>query len=138
MPIRYTVIGQKVREETAQRARELRREMTLQERFLWQCVRTNRLGGFHFRRQQVIEGFIVDFYCHAASLIVEVDGPIHQQQAEYDAERDRILTAKGFRVMRVRNEDVERDLEGVLERIEAACREGTGEGFERVDVCVGR
>jgi very-short-patch-repair endonuclease len=125
MPVRYTVIGQNVKEEIAQRARELRREMTLEERILWQRLRTNRLGGFHFRRQQAIEHFIVDFYCHAAALIVEVDGSIHQQQAEYDAERDRILTARGFRVMRVRNEDVERDLEGVLERIEAACGEGS-------------
>ncbi len=124
MPVRNTVIGQKVKSEIAQRARELRRQMTLQERVLWKRLRTNRLEGFHFRRQQAIEGFIVDFYCHAASLIVEVDGPIHEQQAEYDDERDRILTARGFRVMRVRNEEVERDLEGVLERIAAACREG--------------
>lgn len=122
MPVRYTVIGQNVKEEIARRARELRGLMTLQERILWKHLRTNRLGGFHFRRQQVIERFIVDFYCHATSLIVEVDGPIHQQQAEYDAERDQILTAKGFRVMRVRNEEVDRDLEGVLERIQAACR----------------
>jgi very-short-patch-repair endonuclease len=57
----------------------------------WQHLRANQLNGLHFRRQQIIDGFIADFYCHVARLVIEVDGEIHQQQAEYDAERDRVL-----------------------------------------------
>jgi very-short-patch-repair endonuclease len=57
------IIGQRVTSEKAARARELRREMPEEERILWQHLRTNRLGGWHFRRQQVIAGFIVDWFC---------------------------------------------------------------------------
>ncbi|MCD6334861.1 MAG: DUF559 domain-containing protein, partial [Candidatus Latescibacteria bacterium] len=70
-----------------------------------------------FRRQQIIDGFIVDFYCHPAGLVVEVDGEIHKQQAAYDAERDRILSARGLRIVRIGNEEVNRDISGVLTRI---------------------
>jgi very-short-patch-repair endonuclease len=85
------VIGQKVTRIKIQRAKELRREMTQEEKILWQHLRANRLNGLHFRRQQIIDGFIADFYCHATRLVIEVDGEIHQQQAEYDAERDQVL-----------------------------------------------
>jgi len=125
MPARNIVIGQKVDQVKVQRAKELRRQMTREERILWQQLRTNRLQGFHFRRQQVIAGFIADFYCHAAGLVVEMDGGIHQQQAEYDAERDRVLATLGLRILRVRNIVILENLAGVLERIAAACRETT-------------
>ena len=124
MPAHNIVIGQHVDPVKVERAKELRRNMTEAEAALWQCLRANRLGGFHFRRQQVIDGFIVDFYCHAAGLVVEVDGGIHAEQADYDAERDRILTARGLHVFRVTNEDVREDLDGVLSRILAVCGEG--------------
>jgi very-short-patch-repair endonuclease len=98
--------------------------MTPEERILWRLLRARRLNGMHFRRQQVIDGFIVDFYCHAAGLVVEIDGGIHAEQQEYDAERDRVLSARGLRILRVTNEDVRRDAATVLRRIAAACREG--------------
>jgi very-short-patch-repair endonuclease len=125
MPVRNIVIGQKVDAAKVQRAKELRRQMTAEEQRLWEHLRTNRLDGFHFRRQQVVDGFIVDFYCHAAGLVVELDGAIHRQQGEYDAERGRILSARGLRVLRIRDQDVWSDLDGVLTRIAAACREET-------------
>jgi very-short-patch-repair endonuclease len=118
------VIGQKVDAEKIQRAKQFRREMTGAEKKLWQCLRANRLNGLHFRRQQVIDGFIVDFYCHRAGLVVEVDGGVHQQQVEYDQERSRVLETRGLRVLRIGNEDVANDLEGVLRQIAMAC-EGT-------------
>ena len=117
------VIGQKVTSAKAGRARELRRQMTEEEQILWQHLRANRLDGWHFRRQQVIAGFIVDFYCHAASLVVELDGPIHANQVEYDSERDRVLAEKGLRVLRFPNRQVHENLEDVLQRILQACRE---------------
>ncbi len=111
------VLGQKVDRAKVMRAKELRREMTEDEKLLWRELCTNRLQGLHFRRQQVISGFIVDFYCHSARLVVEVDGGIHQEQAEYDAERDRLLHALGLRILRLTNDEVRSDMPGVLARI---------------------
>src|SRR4051794_32071831 len=93
-PIRNIVRGQVVAEEKIERAKELRQDMTPAEKRLWDCLRKNRLDGLHFRRQQVIDGFIVDFYCHAAALVVEIDGEIHEQQAAADAERDQVLSQR--------------------------------------------
>jgi len=117
MPVRNTVIGQKITSEKRQRAKELRQNMTPEETLLWHALRTNKLAGWHFRRQQVIDGFIVDFYCHAASLIIEVDGDIHEAQKEQDTERDAHLITRGFRILRVKNDEVKNDIEGVLRKI---------------------
>jgi len=67
--------------EKRELATQMRREMTASENLLWQHLRANRLDGLHFRRQQVVDGFMVDFYCHAARLVVEVDGAVHARQA---------------------------------------------------------
>jgi len=115
------VQGRRIDSDKLARAKELRRHMTEAEKILWQHLRANRLDGLHFRRQQVIDGFIVDFYCHAAKLVIEVDGEIHQQQLEYDQARDRVLMARGLRVLRIRNAELMRDLDRVLTRIAAAC-----------------
>jgi len=121
---RNIVIGQKVTPIKVQRAKELRHQMTQEEKILWQYLRANRLNGLHFRRQQIIDGFIADFYCHAARLVIEVDGEIHQQQAEYDAERDRVLLARGLRLLRIKNEEVRQNLNSVLMRISlVSCEE---------------
>jgi very-short-patch-repair endonuclease len=101
-------------------ARQLRQRATPEERLMWQELRAHRFEGLHFRRQQVIDGFVADFYCHAARLIVEVDGPIHDDQREYDAFRDLALAEHGLRIVRVSNDDVRRDMPTVLERIRQA------------------
>ena len=111
------VTGQKVDPAKAERARELRRDMTPEESLLWDRLRGNRLLGFHFRRQQIIDGFIVDFYCHAAGLVVEVDGPIHDKQGDDDAHRDQVLERRGLRILRIKNQDVRDNLKDVLIRI---------------------
>jgi very-short-patch-repair endonuclease len=69
-------------------------------------VQTDKLEGLHFRRQQVIHGFIADFYCEALNLVVEVDGCIHEQQKDYDKLRDEIITAYGIKVIRFTNDEV--------------------------------
>jgi very-short-patch-repair endonuclease len=120
MPARYVVIGQKIAPDKAARAREFRRNMTPAEDCLWQRLRANRLKGWHFRRQQVIAGYIVDFYCHAARLVVEVDGGIQAMLVEEDARRDQALQQLGLTLLRVRNEEVLDKLEDVLSKI-AAC-----------------
>ncbi|HEY3397717.1 MAG TPA: DUF559 domain-containing protein [Armatimonadota bacterium] len=102
------------------RAIELRQTMTPAERRLWQRLRANRLLDLHFRRQVVIEGFVVDFYCHSKRLAVEVDGGVHADTREYDAERDKILRGCEIAVLRVTNEEVEGNLGWVLDCIVAA------------------
>ncbi len=113
------VLGHHSREKR-QLAHEMRRNMTPAEAILWERLRANRLQGLHFRRQQVIDGFIVDFYCHAKGLVVEVDGGVHEAQADYDAERDSILAARQLQVLHFSNERVLNEIEGVLEQIRAA------------------
>jgi very-short-patch-repair endonuclease len=117
------VIGARVDPAKLERAKRLRRDMTPAEHLLWRALRTNRLAGAHFRRQQVIAGFIADFYCHAARLVIELDGGVHASRGEYDAERDGVLAAHGLRVVRFTNDEVRRDLPAVLTRIEAAVNE---------------
>jgi very-short-patch-repair endonuclease len=115
------ITGQRVSAAKVERSRELRREMTDAERILWERLRGGRLNGLKFRRQQVIDGFIVDFYCHTVGLVIEVDGAVHRTQAIYDAQRERVLTARGLRVLRLSNDQVEQDIEGALKRIAEAC-----------------
>lgn len=114
---------QAIRKDKFALAKEFRRNMTSAERILRQNLRTNKLGGWHFRRQQILFGYIVDFYCHAASLIIEVDGEIHERQRAADQERDASLTERGFIILRFRNEDIENDLNAVSSKILAACNQ---------------
>ena len=117
MPRKNIVIGQKVRPEKVAQSKELRDNMTPAERYLWQHLRANQLDGWHFRRQQIIDGFIVDFYCHQASLVIEVDGPIHDVQGAADAEREAILTRSGLVVLRFTNREVMGNVRLVLNKI---------------------
>ena len=98
--------------------------MTPAEATLWKCLRNNQLAGLHFRRQHVIAGVIADFYCRQARLVVEVDGPVHQELVDNDTARDVLLRSVGFDVLRLTNAEVEQDIDGVLQRIiEATHRE---------------
>ena len=121
MPVNNIVMGQKVSRELRERAKELRHNMTPAEKILWEKLRHNRLGGFQFRRQQIIDGYIADFYCHAKALVVEVDGDIHEQQVEYDNNRDTHLISRGFLVLRFTNEEISQNLTMVLRKISDAC-----------------
>ena len=118
MPIKNIVTEQPVTKAKLERAKELRREMTPAEKLLWQQIRANKLG-VRFRRQQVIQGFIVDFYCHQAGLVVEVDGDIHDLQKEEDERREKVLSALGLRVVRFGNDEVGRNLSAVVGKIKA-------------------
>ncbi len=101
-------------------ARLHRRAMTPAEYTLWQALRDRRLNGLRFRRQHPLGPFIVDFCCPQRRLIVELDGAVHDNQAEYDATRTEQLAAYGYRVIRFRNEAVLSDRESVLKQIAAA------------------
>ncbi len=94
------------------RARELRRNMTLAERKLWTVLKDRQLEGFRFRRQHPIGPYIADFACLEAGLIVEVDGRQHMD-AEADRTRDAFLREEGLHVLRFWNNEVMANLEGV-------------------------
>ena len=111
------------RNATTVRARQLRRKMTLPEGLLWQLLRT-RPHGFKFRRQHPIGWYVVDFYCPAAKLMIEVDGQSHSMgdRPERDCARDQWLRKQGLRVIRFAAADVMKDLESVVTAILRACR----------------
>lgn len=119
--VKFTVRGQKITDRKYDFAKQLRRKMTPAEAKLWACLRANRLAGIHFRRQQIIEPFIVDFYCHQAALIIEIDGDIHQFQQEADRRREDFLRSHGYRIIRFSNEQVMQEIEAVLETIYLHC-----------------
>ena len=95
-----------------ERARRMRREPTEFEKRLWRHVSRSQLGGFKFRRQATIDPFIVDFFCPAKGLIVEVDGETHI--AEKDRRRDAVLARRGFPTIRFTNDQVRDNMDGVL------------------------
>ena len=99
-------------------ARQMRHEPTPAESKLWRHLRGRQLHGLKFRRQHVIDRFIVDFYCAEACLVIEVDGVIHEYTAEEDAIRQTFLEeVVGLRVLRFTNGEVLLQTEAVLERI---------------------
>jgi very-short-patch-repair endonuclease len=100
-------------------ARSLRRDATNAERRLWESLRRKQLAGFRFRRQVILGGFIADFASFDARLVIELDGATHStdQEIAYDAARSAALVAQGFTVQRFTNDDVYRNLDGVLETI---------------------
>src|SRR5437868_5642233 len=103
--------------DTRQRSlrRKLRQRMTAGERTLWSKLRAGRLAGYKFRRQTSIDQYIVDFYCAAAKLILEIDGDVHgfKERRESDRSRQKHLESLGFKVLRFTNGEVKYSIEGV-------------------------
>jgi len=95
---------------------KLKRKMTPFEIILWEELKGKKLG-FKFRRQHVIDCFIVDFVCLKLSLIIEIDGGIHKQQIEYDRMREERLKILGYFIIRFTNEEVDNDIEFVIVKI---------------------
>ena len=104
---------------TRDRARRLRRELTLPEIALWAALRGRRLKGLRFRRQHPIGPYILDFYCDERRLAVEVDGQMHDQPEalEHDARRTAWLATRDVKVHRIAAKDVLTDIGAVLEGI---------------------
>jgi len=76
------------------------------ENLFWSEVRNRKLGGHKFKRQVLIGAYIVDFVCIEKKLIVELDGKLHDGRVEYDRIRDRFLIERGYRVIRIKNDDI--------------------------------
>ena len=104
-------------------ARMLRKNQTPAEYVLWGCLRNRQLLGLKFRRQQPISSFIVDFVCFENKVIIEVDGSQHLLNEKSDTKRTKILEQNGFHVLRVTNDEVINELNGVIEKIMDFCQQ---------------
>ncbi|MBA4107001.1 MAG: hypothetical protein C0485_14735 [Pirellula sp.] len=107
----------RVTKVTRDRAIDLRKQATHPEKLLWSILSSRQLAGLKFRRQHPIEPFIVDFYCAEAKLVIELDGESHNGRESYDAERSKLLANLGLNVMRITNDEVLTNLDGVAEGI---------------------
>jgi len=99
------------------RARRLRNEAMDAERSLWPHLRHRQIAGYRFRRQVPIAGFIADFASLEANVIVELDGGQHQEKADYDKQRDRLIEARRFLVLRLWDNQVFQETQAVLDEI---------------------
>jgi very-short-patch-repair endonuclease len=115
----------KVASKLRSNARSLRRNSTDAERILWSELRGRRLNGASFRRQVPVANYIADFVCHAAKLVIELDGGQHFSDGHEaaDAARSAVIEAKGLRILRFSNHDVMTNRAGVLEVIATALAE---------------
>ena len=106
-------------EKLKQPSRQLRVNMTDAERCLWTKIRMKQLKGYQFYRQKPIGDYIVDFFCPRAKLVIEVDGSRHysDETTEYDRIRGEYLTSLGLRVLRFTNNEVMKNIKGVIESI---------------------
>jgi very-short-patch-repair endonuclease len=105
--------------ELVKNARVLRSNMTRAEIILWSRLRSKKINGYKFRRQQPIFDYIVDFYCHDLKLIIEVDGEIHSisEKTNHDSKRDNILKINGYHIIRVSNLEVETEIDSTIIKI---------------------
>ena len=117
---RETILFYAAKPDIFDKAKGLRAEMTEAEIKLWYKLRKNQLLGYKFRRQHPIFLFIVDFYCHKAKLVVEVDGKVHEDpdQQEYDEQRTYELEHLGLTVIRFSNEEVLNNIDHVIQQIQ--------------------
>jgi very-short-patch-repair endonuclease len=109
--------GPQLRADLVAAARRMRHDPTRAEDVLWERLRGRQVADAKFRRQHTIDRFVVDFYCAEACLVIEVDGPVHQETQEQDAERQAILESLGLRVIRFKNDEVLTDVGSVVKRI---------------------
>jgi len=102
-----------------EQAKKLRADSTHAEDMLWQYLKQKPLG-YKFRRQHPLKTFIVDFYCHALKLVIEVDGDVHSDRrvAQYDKDRQEYLESQGLNFLRFTNERVEKNMASVMVKIE--------------------
>jgi very-short-patch-repair endonuclease len=104
-----------------ERARDLRKNITDAERAFWRRVKDRRFRGLKFRRQVPMGYYIVDFLCHETKIIVELDGGQHVERTEYDEKRTQFLEEQGYQVIRFWDNEVLKNMEGVLLKLSRMC-----------------
>ena len=104
-----------------QLAREFRKKLTKSEKIMWEALRNRNFLGLKFRRQHLMEGYLIDFYCHELKLALEIDGLIHLKKVKEDKERQQIIEHFNINFFRVASQEVENDLESVLRKLKIFC-----------------
>ena len=115
----YGIIrNQKINPKKLELARQFRKNPTESEDAVWQMLRNRQIRNLKWRRQQVIDGFIADFYCVELNVVLEIDGSIHENEEvkEYDAFRTSVFEERGIKVFRLKNENC--DIQHLTELIE--------------------
>ena len=102
-------------------AKDLRKNSTEAEKLVWKHLRAKQFNDLKFRRQQPIGRYIVDFVCFSKRIVIELDGGHHLVEKDKDNERDRWLESQGFRVLRFWNNEVFKNIEGVLLEMSKYC-----------------
>ena len=102
--------NQKINPKKLELARSFRKNPTESEDAVWQMLRNRQIRNLKWRRQQVIDGFIADFYCAELNVVLEIDGAVHDNEEvkEYDAYRTSVFESKGIKTFRLRNEDCDK------------------------------
>ena len=102
--------NQKINPNKLELARQFRKNPTESEDAVWQMLRNRQIRNLKWRRQQVIDGFIADFYCAELNVVLEIDGSVHDNEdvKEYDAYRTSVFESKGIRIFRLKNEDCDK------------------------------
>jgi len=105
-----------------EKSRQLRKNMTPQERKLWCIIRNRQFFGYRFRRQFPLGQYIVDFICREKKIIIEIDGGQHNEikNIQYDNERTEYLILEGYKVLRFWNNDIDKNIGGVYEKLKEA------------------
>lgn len=112
--------NQKINPEKLELAKQFRKDSTASEDAVWQMLRNRQIKNLKWRRQQVIDGYIADFYCAELNVVLEIDGLVHddQETKEYDGYRSIAFESKGIRTFRLRNEECDKEhLTGLIENI---------------------
>ena len=103
--------------ELKSKSRELRNNSTLSEVLLWQKLRAGNVMGYKFNRQKPLDNYIVDFYCKALNLVIEIDGNSHDYRYKQDVFRQKKLEGLGLKFLRFTDLEVKRDMNNVLRAI---------------------
>jgi len=115
-------LTRKYSRELLQVSKELRKSQTEAEEIIWEELKAKKLNGLKFRRQVPYDTFVIDFLCPSKKVILEIDGKIHLKTKFRDQERDEYFMEKGYKVLRIKNEEVFHNLDDVLQRIKKSTR----------------
>lgn len=113
-------MGANLLKDNLEKAKELRKNMTSQEKKLWQILRNHQFYGYEIRRQYPIDKYIVDFICRNKKIIIEIDGGQHNEKEalEYDEKRSADLGKLGYKVIRFWNNDIDYNIESVYKTLQ--------------------
>ncbi|MDP8315022.1 MAG: DUF559 domain-containing protein [Candidatus Celaenobacter antarcticus] len=114
-------MARKYSRELFQVSKDLRKSQTEAEEIIWEKLKSKKLNGLKFRRQVPYDTFVLDFLYPSKKVILEIDGKIHLKTKIRDQERDEYFIEKGYKILRIKNEEVLNNVAGVLKRIRKIC-----------------